>query len=243
MGDGFGHASQCQPLQELTPQLQRVHTLSPGASPLGVCDVQLPPNPLTPSTAFSHFSEKCVMNNYFGIGLDAKISLEFNNKRDEHPKKCRLAGPPLEKHMPLVPGCLQQEGLLGCQEPWGWLRADVAWLGTPSCSRFPTCTQQEGAHSPSHCPASPCSSRTKNMMWYGVLGTKELLQRTYKNLEQRVQLEVWVWGTGTGWGAAAPQAQPSLAVRRGAHLAAEPAGHRGAQHPQLCRGHQLLGRH
>ncbi|XP_075752658.1 diacylglycerol kinase kappa isoform X2 [Pelodiscus sinensis] len=66
------------------------------------------------------FSERCVMNNYFGIGLDAKISLEFNNKRDEHPKKC---------------------------------------------------------------------SRTKNMMWYGVLGTKELLQRTYKNLEQRVQLE------------------------------------------------------
>uniref|UniRef100_A0A671PM62 Diacylglycerol kinase n=1 Tax=Sinocyclocheilus anshuiensis TaxID=1608454 RepID=A0A671PM62_9TELE len=66
-------------------------------------------------------TEKCVMNNYFGIGLDAKISLEFNNKRDEHPKKC--------------------------------------------------------------------SSRTKNMMWYGVLGTKELVQQTYKNLEQRVQLE------------------------------------------------------
>uniref|UniRef100_A0A452HII3 Diacylglycerol kinase n=1 Tax=Gopherus agassizii TaxID=38772 RepID=A0A452HII3_9SAUR len=67
------------------------------------------------------YSEKCVMNNYFGIGLDAKISLEFNNKREEHPEKCR--------------------------------------------------------------------SRTKNMMWYGVLGTKELLQRTYKNLEQKVQLE------------------------------------------------------
>uniref|UniRef100_A0A671PIC7 Diacylglycerol kinase n=1 Tax=Sinocyclocheilus anshuiensis TaxID=1608454 RepID=A0A671PIC7_9TELE len=32
-------------------------------------------------------------------------------------------------------------------------------------------------------------SRTKNMMWYGVLGTKELVQQTYKNLEQRVQLE------------------------------------------------------
>ncbi|NXC90524.1 DGKD kinase, partial [Cercotrichas coryphoeus] len=78
-------------------------------------------NLLSLFAAFSHFSEKCVMNNYFGIGLDAKISLEFNNKRDEHPKKC--------------------------------------------------------------------SSRTKNMMWYGVLGTKELLQRTYKNLEQRVQLE------------------------------------------------------
>uniref|UniRef100_A0A8C8VQX3 Diacylglycerol kinase n=1 Tax=Pelusios castaneus TaxID=367368 RepID=A0A8C8VQX3_9SAUR len=75
----------------------------------------------SPSAAFRQFSERCVMNNYFGIGLDAKISLEFNNKRDEHPKKC--------------------------------------------------------------------SSRTKNMMWYGVLGTKELLQRTYKNLEQRVQLE------------------------------------------------------
>lgn len=42
------------------------------------------------------------MNNYFGIGLDAKISLEFNNKRDEHPKKCRLAETPLGKHV----GCL-----------------------------------------------------------------------------------------------------------------------------------------
>lgn len=61
------------------------------------------------------------MNNYFGIGLDAKISLDFNNKRDEHPEKCR--------------------------------------------------------------------SRTKNMMWYGVLGTKELLHRTYRNLEQKVLLE------------------------------------------------------
>ncbi|XP_031441285.1 diacylglycerol kinase eta isoform X3 [Clupea harengus] len=89
-----------------------------------------PPITLEKSESFSAVSfsedsvlctEKCVMNNYFGIGLDAKISLEFNNKRDEHPKKC--------------------------------------------------------------------SSRTKNMMWYGVLGTKELLQKTYKNLEQRVQLE------------------------------------------------------
>ncbi|NWZ59287.1 DGKD kinase, partial [Haliaeetus albicilla] len=95
-------------------------TMGNEGGPAVAC-VQLPPNPPAPSAAFSHFSEKCVMNNYFGIGLDAKISLEFNNKRDEHPKKC--------------------------------------------------------------------SSRTKNMMWYGVLGTKELLQRTYKNLEQRVQLE------------------------------------------------------
>ncbi|OXB65311.1 hypothetical protein ASZ78_001618 [Callipepla squamata] len=35
----------------------------------------------------------------------------------------------------------------------------------------------------------PSKSRTKNMMWYGVLGTKELLHRTYKNLEQKVLLE------------------------------------------------------
>uniref|UniRef100_A0A8C1WIV6 Diacylglycerol kinase n=1 Tax=Cyprinus carpio TaxID=7962 RepID=A0A8C1WIV6_CYPCA len=76
---------------------------------------------LYPSKSVDLFTEKCVMNNYFGIGLDAKISLDFNNKRDEHPEKCR--------------------------------------------------------------------SRTKNMMWYGVLGTKELLHRTYKNLEQRVLLE------------------------------------------------------
>ncbi|TSX85980.1 Autophagy-related protein 16-1 [Bagarius yarrelli] len=36
------------------------------------------------------YTEKCVMNNYFGIGLDAKISLDFNNKRDEHPEKCSM---------------------------------------------------------------------------------------------------------------------------------------------------------
>lgn len=57
---------------------------------------------------------------------------------------------------------------------------------------------------PLSCPALPCSSRTKNMMWYGVLGTKELLQRTYKNLEQRVQLEV--------------QGQGQQALRQGAAL-------------------------
>ena len=67
------------------------------------------------------FDEKCVLNNYFGIGIDAKITLDFHMKREEHPEKCR--------------------------------------------------------------------SRTKNFMWYGVLGSKEYLQQTCKNLEQRVQLE------------------------------------------------------
>ncbi|NXD27445.1 DGKD kinase, partial [Spelaeornis formosus] len=111
---GFGQASQCQLLCSTG-----CYTTSSGVNQ--VTDVQLLLNLLSLFALFSQFAEKCVMNNYFGIGLDAKISLEFNNKRDEHPKKC--------------------------------------------------------------------SSRTKNMMWYGVLGTKELLQRTYKNLEQRVQLE------------------------------------------------------
>lgn len=67
------------------------------------------------------FYEKCVMNNYFGIGIDAKISLDFHLKRENHPKSCQ--------------------------------------------------------------------SRAKNYMWYGVLGSKQLLQKTYKNLEQRIQLE------------------------------------------------------
>ncbi|XP_055606025.1 diacylglycerol kinase eta-like isoform X2 [Uranotaenia lowii] len=72
-------------------------------------------------TLMEGYSEKAVMNNYFGIGIDAKISLDFHLKREEHPEKCR--------------------------------------------------------------------SRAKNYMWYGVLGSKQLVQRTYKNLEQKVQLE------------------------------------------------------
>ncbi|KAB1253141.1 Diacylglycerol kinase kappa [Camelus dromedarius] len=67
------------------------------------------------------FKEKCVMNNYFGIGLDAKISLEFNTRRDEHPGQY--------------------------------------------------------------------NSRLKNKMWYGLLGSKELFQRSYRKLEERVHLE------------------------------------------------------
>ena len=35
------------------------------------------------------YQEKCVMNNYFGIGLDAKVTLDFQNIRDVHPEKCR----------------------------------------------------------------------------------------------------------------------------------------------------------
>lgn len=48
---------------------------------MSVCAAVFPPR--------EGYMEKCVMNNYFGIGLDAKISLEFNNKREEHPEKCR----------------------------------------------------------------------------------------------------------------------------------------------------------
>lgn len=62
-------------------------------------------------------------------------------------------------------------------------------------------------------PSLTRSSRTKNMMWYGVLGTKELLQRTYKNLEQRVQLEVLAWGAqgrGRGWWRGGPRLSPLL---------------------------------
>lgn len=34
--------------------------------------------------------EKCVMNNYFGIGLDVKIVLDFYIRREEYFEKFRL---------------------------------------------------------------------------------------------------------------------------------------------------------
>lgn len=61
------------------------------------------------------------MNNYFGIGLDAKVAMDFGAFRDKNPEKCR--------------------------------------------------------------------SRMKNQMWYGVLGTKEMINQTCKNLHNRLILE------------------------------------------------------
>ncbi|ODN01907.1 Diacylglycerol kinase delta [Orchesella cincta] len=94
--------------------LANADTICAVASPL--MDPEIDPDDL-----MLGFDEKCVMNNYFGIGIDAKITLDFHLKREEHPEKCR--------------------------------------------------------------------SRTRNFMWYGVLGGKEFLQKSCKNLEQRVQLE------------------------------------------------------
>lgn len=78
-------------------------------------------SPAVPSSPRMVFTERKVMNNYFGIGLDAKIALEFHNKREELPEKAR--------------------------------------------------------------------SRSKLFMWYGMLGGKELLHRTYRNLDQKIRLE------------------------------------------------------
>ncbi|XP_070142723.1 diacylglycerol kinase eta isoform X8 [Drosophila kikkawai] len=103
LANGGGFISKCL--------LANADTLCAAVSPLMDPD----------ETLLAGYHEKCVMNNYFGIGIDAKISLDFHNKREEHPEKCR--------------------------------------------------------------------SRARNYMWYGVLGSKQLLQKTCKNLEQRVQLE------------------------------------------------------
>lgn len=44
---------------------------------------------MDPDETLQGYYEKCVMNNYFGIGIDAKISLDFHNKRESYPEKCR----------------------------------------------------------------------------------------------------------------------------------------------------------
>ncbi|KAL3282890.1 hypothetical protein HHI36_006048 [Cryptolaemus montrouzieri] len=103
VSSGGGFISKCL--------LANADTLCAAVSPL-----------IDPDESFKDgYYERSVMNNYFGIGIDAKISLDFHHKREEHPEKCR--------------------------------------------------------------------SRAKNYMWYGVLGSKQLLQKTYKNLEQRIQIE------------------------------------------------------
>ena len=45
-----------------------------------------PPDP-TPS--INKDNEISVMNNYFGIGLDAKVAMDFGKFRESHPEKCR----------------------------------------------------------------------------------------------------------------------------------------------------------
>ena len=44
-------------------------------------------NKREPNAQLFIIREVNVMNNYFGIGLDARISLEFHLKREEHPEK------------------------------------------------------------------------------------------------------------------------------------------------------------
>lgn len=46
------------------------------------------------------------MNNYFGIGLDAKIALEFHHKREESADKSRFGFFDVDMHFLLAIGCL-----------------------------------------------------------------------------------------------------------------------------------------
>ena len=45
------------------------------------------PSPLSPPSPNSELHEVAAMNNYFGIGLDAKITYEFHTRREENPKQ------------------------------------------------------------------------------------------------------------------------------------------------------------
>lgn len=41
---------------------------------------------------FKEIKDLATMNNYIGIGLDAKIALDFHNLREEHPESCKTRG-------------------------------------------------------------------------------------------------------------------------------------------------------
>ncbi len=63
----------------------------------------------------------------------------------------------------------------------------VAVNGVLICSSFST---QHGRGQTTELVMSSVNrSRAKNLVWYGVIGSKEMVNRSYKNLDQRVQLE------------------------------------------------------
>ena len=52
------------------------------------------------------------------------------------------------------------------------------------------CVNLAGVHGSAHLKFCIFRSRKKNMIWYGVLGGKEMVNSTYKNLDKNVHLEV-----------------------------------------------------
>ena len=101
--------------------------------------------------------EKCVMNSYFGIGIDAKITLDFHMKREEHPEKCRSRA---RNYM--------WYGVLGSKE---WLQVRKGGGGY----YFP--------------PVTFLVVVVESAIMFDFLIWLIELQKTYKNLEQRVLLE------------------------------------------------------
>lgn len=128
----------------------------------------------------SEYTERCVMNNYFGIGLDAKITLDFQNKRDEHPEKCRY-----------VNFNMKVKIFRSFSDFTSRFIVDL-FIYCKHSIYFRTRTKNlmwNGYLLLIYKILIYIRSRTKNFMWYGVLGGKELVQRSFKNLDQRVQLE------------------------------------------------------
>lgn len=120
------------------------------------------------------------MNNYFGIGLDAKITLDFQNKRDEHPEKCRY-----------VNFNMKVKIFRSFSDFTSRFIVDL-FIYCKHSIYFRTRTKNlmwNGYLLLIYKILIYIRSRTKNFMWYGVLGGKELVQRSFKNLDQRVQLE------------------------------------------------------